>query len=73
MDSMGTRIRKAREELGISQEDLARYVGVTKQTVSKIEHHLIMPRTDRIVRIAQYLQMSCDQLLGALEETKARS
>lgn len=63
--SIGTRIRNKREELGISQTDLAYKVGVSKQTLYKYENDIItnIP-SDVIERISFYLDCTPAYLMG---------
>lgn len=57
MDSLATRVRKARERKSLSQSELARQIGVTPQAIQAIEAgHVDRPR--HIVRLAQALDTS---------------
>jgi transcriptional regulator with XRE-family HTH domain len=60
---LGTRIRKAREQARISQAELARRIGISKQAMNAIEGGATDPRASRIVAIAQVLGVSTDALL----------
>jgi transcriptional regulator with XRE-family HTH domain len=60
---LGTRIRKAREHVNISQAELARRIGISKQAMNAIEGGATDPRASRIVAIAQVLGVSTDTLL----------
>ena len=59
---LGTRIRKAREQAHISQAELARRIGISKQAMNAIEGGATDPRASRIVAIAQELGVSTDVL-----------
>ena len=63
--SIGERIKKRREELGISQSDLAKRIGVSKQTMYKYENNLIanIPY-GKIEAIAKIECISPSELLG---------
>lgn len=63
--TMGERIRAAREDAGITQEELGRACGVAKQTIFKYESGVItnIP-IDKLERMAQLLGVSPAQLLG---------
>ena len=68
MDSF---IKQRRKELGITLEDIGRYVGVSKATVQRWETGSISNmRRDRIKKLSEILQVSPDMLLaeGAAEE-----
>lgn len=60
---MSLYLREARKSIGISQEDLAELVGVTRQTVSKWESEECFPQTEKLVSISQALNVSIDYLL----------
>ena len=60
---LGTRIRKARERACISQAELARRIGISKNAMNAIEGGATDPRASRIVAIAQELGVSTDTLL----------
>lgn len=55
-------IRKAR---GFTQEELAIKIDVVRQTVSKWEKGLSVPDADVMIRIADALDVSVSELLGA--------
>ena len=57
------RLFDLRRQAGLSQEELANLVGVTRQAVSRWESDAAYPETEKIVRMAQILEVSCDYLL----------
>lgn len=63
--TMGERIRAAREAGNITQEELGRVCGVTKQTIFKYENNIItnIP-VDKLESIAAFLNVSPGYLLG---------
>ncbi len=62
------RLRVARAELALSQEALARSVGVSRQTISSIETGQYCPSTLLAFRLAAALQVQVERLFW-LEET----
>ena len=62
MLDMENTIRTRRKEQGISQEDLARRCGVTRQTVNAIENNKYDPTLSLAFRLAQELGTTVDQL-----------
>lgn len=68
---IGKQIAALRKEKGIKQEELANYVGVTAQAVSKWENGGV-PDTELIPRIADYFEVSIDSLFGrsAIDESR---
>lgn len=61
---LGQRIQELRGGRGWSQVEVARRLGVTKQTVSNWENGNIQPSVDMLVRLAKLFQVSADYLLG---------
>ena len=59
---LGEKIRALRKERDISQEVLAKYLGVTFQAVSKWENGAAMPDVASIPAIALFFGVSTDQL-----------
>lgn len=57
-------IRDLRLRNSISQVELAKRLGVTKQTVSNWENNNIQPSVEMLVLIAKYFSVSTDSLLG---------
>lgn len=63
MMTLGERIRQERERRDISQVELARRIGVSKNTMNMSEESKIAdPRFSRVLAIAQQLGMSLDTL-----------
>jgi putative transcriptional regulator len=61
--TLGERIRQEREQRGMSQAELARRIGVSKNTMNMIEESKITdPRFSRVLAIARQLGMSLDAL-----------
>lgn len=59
------RLYQLRKERGISQEELANVVGVSRQAVQKWESGASQPNLENLVAISRYFQVSLDALLGA--------
>jgi transcriptional regulator with XRE-family HTH domain len=53
-----------REEVGLSQTELAARVGVSQQTVSRWEGGTAIPQADRVIALARVLDLEEDRLLG---------
>ena len=68
-ESLGDRIRKARERYGMSQSELARRIKVSKQTMYQIESNKTPdPGALKVKAIADVLRVSTDYLLGRTNE-----
>lgn len=65
---LGQRICEMRTAFGWSQVELAKRLGVAKQTVSNWENENIQPSIEMLVRLAKLFGVSTDYLLG-LDET----
>jgi len=70
--TLGDRIRQARERVGLSQIELARRIGLSKNAMNSIETGDADPRASRIVAIAQELGVSTDTLLLGTPATGSR-
>lgn len=66
-----TRIRRLREEAGLSQTELARRVGISRQALTLIEQGKAIPRVDTALRLARVLQVDVEALFS--EEQSAPS
>ena len=64
---LGQKIYEMRISFGWSQVEMARKLGVAKQTVSNWENENIQPSIEMLVRLSKLLGVSTDYLLG-LEE-----
>ena len=54
---------KYRKDSGLSQEELAEKIGVSRQAVSKWERSEASPDTDNLIRLAELYGISLDELL----------
>ncbi len=62
---LGENIRALRKARGLSQQELAEQLHVVRQTVSKWEQGLSVPDADMLVRLAECLEVSVEELLGS--------
>lgn len=65
---IGTVIRKYRKDLGITQEEMANYLGVTAPAVNKWEKNNTLPDVTLLAPIARLLGITTDELLSFKEE-----
>lgn len=63
---IGSRIRTARHELGISLEDLGELSGVSWTTIGKIERGASSPTVESIVRIATALEIDPGEFISGV-------
>lgn len=62
--NVGINIAIKRKEKGITQEELANFIGVSKAAVSKWESNQSYPDITLLPIIATYFDVSVDELLG---------
>jgi len=60
--NIGGNIKKLRAEKGVTQEQLAEYLSITCQSVSKWENNVTSPDTFLLPAIADYFEVSIDEL-----------
>lgn len=60
---LGERIRELRESRGLSQADLARRLGKSKQSICNWENNNILPSIEMLISLSQFFSVSCDYLL----------
>ncbi|PIR83899.1 hypothetical protein COU18_01950 [Candidatus Kaiserbacteria bacterium CG10_big_fil_rev_8_21_14_0_10_51_14] len=64
MPEFGERLRKARVEKGMNQEELASAMGLTQASISQFEKGLRMPTPTNIRKFAQILGVREEELAG---------
>ena len=64
---MENQIKTRRKELGLSQEELARRCGVTRQTINAIENDKYDPTLSLAFSLARELQCSVDGLFQSTQ------
>lgn len=65
------RLYEYRKKMGLSQEELAAKIGVSRQAVSKWERAEASPDTDNLIELAKVYGLSLDELLKGREEESA--
>ena len=66
----GENLKTLRRQKGFSQEELATRLHVVRQTISKWEKNLSVPDADTLIRLAEVLEVSVSELLGAKIENE---
>ncbi len=67
------RLYELRKKHGLSQEELAEKLGVSRQAVSKWERSEASPDTDNLISLAKIYGLSLDELIYGKEENKEKS
>lgn len=70
MKSLGERIREYRTSIKMTQTDFAIRLGITGASVSAYENGTRLPSYEVLIKIANVLGVSTDELLGRKEPTK---
>ncbi|MBF0926458.1 MAG: helix-turn-helix transcriptional regulator [Clostridiales bacterium] len=59
---MNNRIKQLRKEFGLRQEDMAKKLGVTRQTIIAIENDKYNPTLELAMKIAKLLKMNVEDI-----------
>lgn len=65
---MKNRIEEIRKEKGIRQEDFAKSMGVSRQTISSLENGRYNPSITLAYKIAKYFEMTIEEVFIFEEE-----
>ena len=65
---MKNRIEEIRKEKGIRQEDFAKSMGVSRQTISSLENGRYNPSIILAYKIAKYFEMTIEEVFIFEEE-----
>ncbi len=69
---IGEKIRKLRLMKGMSQKELARYVGVTYQQIQNYEKGKSKIPVDRLIKIAEAFEVSLDYFLKEFDNSHTK-
>ena len=67
---LGNELRKAREEAGITQEQLSYSAGVDRSYISLLENNKKSPTVELLFRLCDALGVSASGLLARVETTR---
>ena len=70
--TIADRIQSLRKAKGVSQEELADRIGVSRQAVSKWESEQSTPDVEKIVLLSNYFEVTTDYILKGIEPVKQR-
>lgn len=68
--SFGDNLRETRKQRGITQEELAERLGVSRQAISKWESDAGYPETEKLIAISRELNISLDYLLNDISNVQ---
>ena len=69
---LSEKLYKLRKNSGLSQEQLAEQLNVSRQAISKWESGIATPESEKLITISNYFGVSVDYLLKDDEEDKAK-
>ena len=69
---IGKTIQDLRKRKGLSQEELAEKIDVSRQAVSKWENGSSVPDVEKIIALSDFFQVSTDYMLKGKETEKNR-
>lgn len=69
-EKIGKLIAEVRKELGLTQEDIARKLGITSQSVSKWENGINLPDVTLLLDLCEILEINVDELLDGERKKK---
>lgn len=62
--NFGEALKYAREEKGLSQLELSEKTGISHQNISRWESGQVLPNIEFCVRLADFYEISLDDLVG---------
>ena len=71
-ESLGPRLAGLRKEAGYTQVELSEVVDTTQSVISDYETDRLRPNPDMVVRLAEALGCSTDEILGRVESRRAQ-
>jgi putative transcriptional regulator len=63
-------LRNLREEFGMTQEQLAEVVGISRQSIISIERGRFIPSIETALRLSSALKVPVDQLFWLKDESR---
>ena len=70
--ALANRIKELRDQKGISQEELAHRAGLSRTGMGFVETGKRWPRLDTLMKVAQGLNVTVDELLRGLHKPSRR-
>jgi transcriptional regulator with XRE-family HTH domain len=69
---MGHELRKAREDAGLTQEELSFRAGLSRPYISILERNLKSPTVDTLFRICDALEISASDVVKRVDAARKR-
>ena len=71
--TIGTRIQMLRKQNGMSQQNLADKLSISRQTISKWESDQSLPDLDTLLKMSELFNVSIAYIVGVEEDNKSIS
>ncbi len=68
IENFGSNVARLRKQRGMTQIELAKEIGVNKQTISNIEKGESYPTFNNLEKISKALKVTCVELFGTAKE-----
>lgn len=68
--SVGERLLQLRNKKGMTQEDLAEYLNVSRQSVSKWELNKTLPDVEKLMQLSELYEVTLDYLVKGIESVE---
>ena len=72
LQTLSGRLRTLRHNLSLSQKDVAKAIGSSRQTIESFENGDRMPRADMLACLCRFYNVSADYLLGFTDELQIK-
>ncbi|SDB44872.1 DNA-binding transcriptional regulator, XRE-family HTH domain [Streptococcus henryi] len=69
IQNFGPNLKRLRQKAGLSQTDLAKELGIGKQSLSDYEKQKSYPTFTNLDKIARFFQVNSSQLFGTIKES----
>ena len=69
---MGEELRQAREQAGLTQEELSFRAGLSRPYISQLERNLKSPTVETLFLICDALGVSASEVIGRVEAARRR-
>ncbi len=66
-ETFAERLKKMRKKRGLTQKELAKKFNLTKSSFSSYENGNNYPQCDKLIKMADFFEVSVDYLLGRIE------
>lgn len=71
--ALGERLKESRINKGFSQGNVAEYLSISRQSISKWENGNSYPDLDNLVKLSVYYEVSIDELLKENQVLKKKN